>query len=412
MSEWKEVELKSLTKIITKGTTPTTIGHSFIDNGINFIKSECISDSRTLDKTKFAHISFETHEKLKRSQIIENDILFSMAGMFLGKTGIVKKEDIPANTNQAVAILRINENYANYNYIYYFLNQKKIVSYINSLSGQSAQPNINLKEIGELQISLPPLATQQKIAKILSSLDDKIELNNKINKNLEEQAMAICEEAIYQKYNETNSVKRMLSDIATFFNGYSYKGNELAPSNIAMATIKNFDRNSGFKVEGFKQIRPSTKIKEYQYAKIFDILIAHTDLTQNAEVIGNAEVILTKEKFDDIIFSMDLVKVNSNEKFISNFLLSVLLKNKRFKSHCLGYVNGTTVLHLSKKALNDYFIYLPQNLEVLKTIDDAIKNIYIQITEKFEENQKLSQLRDTLLPKLMSGEIDVENVEI
>ena len=80
-----------------------------------------------------------------------------------------------------------------------------------------------------------------------------------------------------------------LSNIADFISGYSYKGNELVKSPIAMATIKNFDRKGGFKLDGYKEILPSNKLKPAQHADLFDILIAHTDLTQNAEVIGNAE---------------------------------------------------------------------------------------------------------------------------
>ena len=192
MEEWKECKLGDITSLITKGTTPSMIGANFTTNGIKYIKSECIlENSRLLDSSKYTFISAETNERLKRSQIIENDILFSMAGMFLGKTGIATKDDVPANTNQAVAIIRITPEKADFKYVYYFLNQKALITYINGISGQSAQPNINLQQISELNIRLPPLPTQEKIAAILSSLDYKIELNNKINTNLEQQAQAL-----------------------------------------------------------------------------------------------------------------------------------------------------------------------------------------------------------------------------
>lgn len=180
--------LSEITSVITKGTTPTSVGCSFSKNGINYIKSESITSSRTLDKSKYAFISEETHQKLKRSQIKENDILFSMAGMFLGKTSIVQADDVPANTNQAVAIIRIVPEQANYLYVYYYLNQKNIVTWINSLSGQSAQPNINLKQIGEIEIPLPDRIIQDTIVEMLSAIDSRIELNTAINENLHLQA--------------------------------------------------------------------------------------------------------------------------------------------------------------------------------------------------------------------------------
>ena len=108
-----------------------------------------------------------------------------------------------------------------------------------------------------------------------------------------------------------------LSSIADFVNGYSYKGTELTESNIAMATIKNFDRKGGFKLDGYKEIIPSNKLKDTQHAELFDTLVAHTDLTQNAEVIGNAEPVMSKSGYDDIVFSMDLVKVVPTSKLRS-----------------------------------------------------------------------------------------------
>ena len=137
---------------------------------------------------------------------------------------------------------------------------------------------------------------------------------------------------------------------------------------IAMATIKNFDRKGGFKLDGYKEIIPSSKLKESQHAELFDTLVAHTDLTQNAEVIGNAEPVMSKSGYDDIIFSMDLVKVLPKKENVSKFLLAAILQDKKFKAHCLGYVNGTTVLHLSKKALPEYKLFLPSDLSKLRPI--------------------------------------------
>ena len=203
-----------------------------------------------------------------------------------------------------------------------------------------------------------------------------------------------------------------LSEVADFIGGYSYKGTELGKSDIAMATIKNFRRGGGFKLDGYKEIIPSDKFKSVQYADLFDILVAHTDLTQNAEVIGNAEIILNKSKYDNIIFSMDLVKVVPKEDKISKFIIASILKNENFKHHCLGYINGTTVLHLSKRALNDYRFALPNDLSIVKPLENILSLLYENLALNTEQTMYLTSLRDTLLPKLMSGEIDVSNIEI
>ena len=202
-----------------------------------------------------------------------------------------------------------------------------------------------------------------------------------------------------------------LSDIADFISGYSYKGTELQNSTVAMATIKNFDRSGGFKLDGFKEIIPSSKLKSTQYVELFDTLVAHTDLTQNAEVIGNAEILYSKNSYQNIIISMDVVKVLPKQG-ISKFLLAAILKDNRFKQHCMGYINGTTVLHLSKKALPEYCFAFPKDVNTTNALSILLQELYKKIALNIEENTRLSALRDALLPKLMSGEIDVSNVDI
>lgn len=201
-----------------------------------------------------------------------------------------------------------------------------------------------------------------------------------------------------------------LADIAEFISGYSYKGNELTESTIAMATIKNFDRKGGFKLDGYKEIIPSSKLKDIQHADLFDTLVAHTDLTQNAEVIGNAELVMSKSGYEDIVFSMDLVKVLPKTDKVSKFLIAAILQDRKFKAHCLGYVNGTTVLHLSKKALPEYKLFLPKELSVLKPLDEIVTALYQQMSTNIIENIHLEQIKNSLLPKLMSGELDVSNI--
>ena len=238
-----------------------------------------------------------------------------------------------------------------------------------------------------------------------------------INNNLSKQIKTICT-AWLSDYAPFGGVlpddwsKTSLSSIADFVCGYSYKGAELTESNIAMATIKNFDRKGGFKLDGYKEIVPSGKLKDTQHAELFDTLVAHTDLTQNAEVIGNAEPVMSKSGYSDIVFSMDLVKVIPKNKHISKFLIAAILQDKKFKAHCLGYVNGTTVLHLSKKALSEYQLYLPNELSALKPLDELVTALYQQISANIEEITKLEALRDAILPKLMSGELDVSDIDL
>ena len=298
-------------------------------------------------------------------------------------------------------------------FIYYLLKTLNL----NHYAGGTTVPTLNRNHIKNLSINLPPLETQKKIAAVLSALDDKIELNNAINKNLEEQAQAIFKSWFidFEPFGGTmpDDWKEIyLSDIATFIGGYSYKGKELKNSSTAMITIKNFNRNGGFKMDGLKEIIPSAKVKAEHYVEIFDVFVAHTDLTQNAEIIGRAENILSLYGYEKMIFSMDVVKVIPKTNEVSRFLLSEILRTKKFKVHCMEYVNGTTVLHLSKKALPEYKLFFPTDFSQLTTINKIFSTIYERLSNNESENQKLGELRDVLLPRLMSGEIDVSAVEI
>jgi len=303
-------------------------------------------------------------------------------------------------------------------FVYYLVSSSIVRNpAIKSMVGSSGRQRVQIDVVKNIEICFPSISEQFKIASILKALDDKIALNNKINNNLLEQIKTICTAWLseYKPFDgvmPSDWVETPLSDIAEFISGYSYKGTELTDSTIAMATIKSFDRKGGFKLDGYKEIIPSSKLKESQHAELFDTLVAHTDLTQNAEVIGNAEPVMSKSGYNDIVFSMDLVKVLPKKDGASKYLITAILQDKKFKAHCLGYVNGTTVLHLSKKALPEYKLFLPSDFSTLKPLDEVVTALYKQVSSNISENTYLEELRESLLPKLMSGELDVSDIEI
>ena len=334
----------------------------------------------------------------------------------IAKVGILDENEIGFGSTEFI-VFRAKEE-IDEDYLYYLVCSSIVREpAIKSMVGSSGRQRVQTDVVQNLEIKVPPAKEQKVIGKILRNLDDKIKLNNEINNNLFEQIKVISTAWLsdYMPFGATlpeNWSKISLTEIADFFSGYSYKGAELSDSEIAMATIKNFDRKGGFKLDGYKEIKPSSKLKDTQFVELFDTLVAHTDLTQNAEVIGNAELVMSKSTYKEIIFSMDLVKVIPKNEKISKFLIAAILQDKKFKVHCLGYVNGTTVLHLSKKALAEYKIFLPNDTSVLKPLDDIITNLYIKIAENISENNHLEKIKNSLLPKLMSGEIDVSEIDI
>lgn len=349
--------------------------------------------------------------------LCKGDLLFSWSGNPQTSIDIFRFNLDEGWLNQHIFKVTPDEKAVDRDYFYFLMkNLKPHFTQIATNKQTTGLGHVTIADIKRMSVVIPSLDVQRKIVSYIKPIDDKIELNNEINNNLAEQIKTICT-AWLSDYAPFGGVlpddwsKTPLSSIADFVSGYSYKGAELTESNIAMATIKNFDRKGGFKLDGYKEIVPSSKLKDTQHAELFDTLVAHTDLTQNAEVIGNAEPVMSKSGYSDIVFSMDLVKVVPKNNHISKFLIAAILQDKKFKAHCLGYVNGTTVLHLSKKALPEYQLYLPDDLSALKPLDELVTALYQQISANIEEITKLEALRDTLLPKLMSGELDVSDID-
>jgi len=197
---WEIKKLGEVCEVITKGTTPTSLGFKFTDEGVNFIKVESLTESGQIIPNKVAYISEECHKYLKRSQLKENDILFSIAGA-LGRIGIVKKEIIPANTNQALAIVRLAKNSGiSVSFLAMYFTSNVITEEIEKLKGGAAQQNLSLGQLNNLSIPFPTLPQhQQDIVQKLDALSietKKLEAiyNQKIN-DLEELKKSVLQKA-------------------------------------------------------------------------------------------------------------------------------------------------------------------------------------------------------------------------
>lgn len=381
--------------------------------GIPTLSAKSVKNGQ-IDYSECYYISPEEYKKfMTRGFPQKGDILLTTEAP-LGMVAKLDRADVAVA--QRLLTLRGKKGVLDNDFLMYYLQSSEGQGLLKAKETGTTVTGIKQAEFRKIVIKVPDFQTQKKIAAILSALDEKIAINRAINDNLLEQIKTICTAWLsdYKPFDgvmPSDWVETPLSDIAEFISGYSYKGTELTNSTIAMATIKNFDRKGGFKLDGYKEIIPSSKLKESQHAELFDTLVAHTDLTQNAEVIGNAEPVMSKSEYDDIVFSMDLVKVLPKKDGVSKFLIAAILQDKKFKAHCLGYVNGTTVLHLSKKALPEYKLFLPSDFSTLKPLDEVVTALYKQVSSNISENTYLEELREALLPKLMSGEIDVSTVQ-
>ena len=362
MSEWKECTIESLCKNICSGGTPNRSNDSFYQNGnIPWLNTKEVSFNRIYQTENFI-----TELGLKSSSakwIPANTVIVAMYGATAGRSAIAK---IPLTTNQACCNLTIDEKKADYRFVYYTLFNQ--YSYLASMANGGAQQNLNAGMIREFKINLPDLETQTKIADVLSSLDDKIELNNQINRNLEEQVKGLYKKLLVA---DKNGKMGVLGDLVKVKYGKDHK--KLSDGNVPVYGSGGIMRYAD----------------QYLYDKE-SVLIPRKGTLNN--------VIYVNEPFwsVDTMFYTEM-KCENIAKYVYLFLSEKNLESLNA---------GSAVPSMTTDILNAMPILIP-NAKSLASFEAFAAPIYTKIAENSKENKKLAMLRDALLPKLMSGEINV-----
>lgn len=173
---WRVGKLEDVTDIVTKGTTPTTIGSKFTKEGVNFIKAESITSDYSFDFSKFSHIDDATNNLLERSKLSEGDLLFTIAGT-IGRFAITTNEILPANTNQAVAIIRTKKDFSPY-YLLCLLKMGGTMSQLLGSVVEAVQANLSLTSIRNLSIIIPNDSGIEIFKATCDPIFQKIILNN------------------------------------------------------------------------------------------------------------------------------------------------------------------------------------------------------------------------------------------
>ncbi|MEM0139660.1 MAG: restriction endonuclease subunit S [Ferroplasma sp.] len=345
-------------------------------------------------------------------------------GIIIGRKGTVGKVNFskinfwPIDTTYYLEL----KNHGNWAFFYYFL---KTLNF-ELLNTHSAVPGLNREDVYNLKVKIPDYKEQRAIAKILSDLDSKIELDIRMNKTLESIAQALFKHWFIDfefpddngnpyKSSGGEMVESELGEIpkgwevnklanyVDVIKGCSYRSEDLKRSNIALVTLKSINRGGGFNQDGYKEY-----VGDYDQDQILnegDIIIAQTDLTQEAEVIGRAAIVNSLGKYSQLIASLDLQIIRPREVFSRNYLY-YLLSRETFHNHALSYTNGTTVLHLNKNAVSEYKTVIPSKA-IMKKFDICTSTTLQRIGININEKGVLVSIRCSLLPKLMSGKIRV-----
>ncbi|TGZ98469.1 restriction endonuclease subunit S, partial [Rodentibacter pneumotropicus] len=195
-------------------------------------------------------------------------------------------------------------------------------------------------------------------------------------------------------------VKRV-DEIATIIKGKSYKSSELAESTTALVTLKSFNRGGGYRLDGLKEY-----IGKYKYEQeVFsgELIIAYTDVTQAADVIGKPAMVMSDSRYEHLVISLDVGVVRPFDDVYKYFLYCLAMTDS-FQAYTKSFCTGTTVLHLGKDAVPS-FEFVNPNYELLKVFWKQTSPIFEKINLNIEENKSLEKSRDLLLPRLLNGEI-------
>lgn len=297
-----------------------------------------------------------------------------------------------------VLVFKAKENVSK-EYLYYVLADDEFFKYSMTTSKGTKMPRGDKTSIMNYPIKLPPLPTQQKIAAILSSLDDKIELNNKINTNLEQQIEALL--LNYLSKRETTSVK--LGDYLYIKGRIGWKGlkkNEyLSESNYRIINGETLTKSGiDWNKAGY--------ISEERYTESPEIMLQIGDILLSKDgTIGKIGYVDELELPTSVASGIFVIR-NNNPSVISTTFIYYLLKSKLFDSFIIARTEGSVIPHLYQKDFMDFEFPLPSP-ELMTKFEQTTSPMFNQIINNLKENKKLNFLCDSLLPKLMNGAIEV-----
>ena len=334
--------------------------------------------NNTLDLTDIKRIDKSISESLIRSKLYKDDIILTYTGNGAGAAAIIDEND---KYHLAPNICKITPKEINPYYLYKYITSNKFQKEISNNIGGSGQPTIPMKTIRVLPISVPSRCNQTKIAKILKNIDDKIKLNNEINNNLYDISKQLLLEYLAEN---SNSEEINISELLNVFTG---KKN-------ANETI------------------PTGKYKFFSCAP--ESLLSDTYLYDGAAIIVAGNGAYTgRTRFYDGKFELYqrtyglTLKEGLNKNNI--YGLYVFMKTI-FEPDKMGGTHGSAIPYIVLSDLTNY--RLKYNKKEFNKFSNLVSHNIKIIQENEKSNEQLEQLRDTLLPKLMNGEIDLDNIEI
>lgn len=342
-----------------------------------------------------------------------NDILMCMTDMkanvrLLGYSAYIKNERFLIN--QRVGRIKAKKGLVEPRFLYYYLNSRSYVEYIRSTARSGVQVNLSTEEIKESSVFLPPLTEQAMLAKILSSFDDKIEMNNKIAKTLEEITQAIFKEWFVNfRFPRHEKIRFVESELGQIPKGWKVElikdlGKVVTGKTPSTENKENFGSEYPFitipDITGTFITKTERLLSQNGAAKMKNLLLPEGSICVSCIATVGLVGITTEKSFTNQQIN---TLIPNEEKY--TYYLYHFFKNKKKDLELFGS-GGTATLIVNKTKFENLDLVIPDR-KIMDDFYSLVKPFYEKVLVIIKENQKLAALRDLLLPKLMRGEIKI-----
>lgn len=385
MEGWKEYKLGDIVNVNTSQYTPKDNWKTAL-----YLDTGNITENKVEEIYEFDCSSLPSRAKRK---VMDGDIIFSTVRPNQKHYGYISNPPSNLLVSTGFSVISVKKTYADSKFIYYWLTRNEIIEYLHNIAEQSvsAYPSIKASDICELKIKLPALDYQSKIASLLSSLDDKIKVNRQINENLEQQAQLIFD---YMLADSDWSLTQDLNTLANINPTRRLANGKQAP----FVEMANMPTTGSF----------PTKIEKKAYCGGVKFINGDTIMARITPCLENGKAAFVNFLEDNEVgFGSTEYIVLSPKETISSSFLYFLVRNKEFIDFAVKNMNGSSGRQrVSGKIIGSYQMPI-LNKNKLNIFIEVADNALSKIRQNSFENINLGNLRDTLLPKLMSGELKI-----
>ncbi len=391
----------------------------YLSSGVPFYRGKEISEKQrsSSEVNDPVYISIEKYEEIKSKYGVpqKGDLLLTSVGT-IGNPYLVKENEEFYFKDGNLTWFR-NYQGINGQWLYYWLLSPQGKSELNKCTIGSSQKAYTINLLYGLQIELPDIPTQTRIASVISAYDDLIENNEKRIKVLEEMAQRLYTEWFVKFKFPGHEKARMvesgtehglipkgwevksLGEVMCFVRGRSYSSEQISETkgDYYIVNLKSFNRGGGFRFDGEKYY--SGPVNDGQFLEQGDVVVAVTDMTNDRAVIARPARV-PRISFQRVTFSADVVKMIS-ERVPASFIYYCLFDH-RFTEATKQKANGANVLHLKPAAILEYRTVIPP-IDILNEFEKKCHGIFGLIDASLQRNQSLGKIRDLLIPQLITG---------